>query len=59
MSKSYNLGYAYLSTVCVATRKDIRSPAVISCLDMNTPPMNSVPSTIPAHRQLTSIYNLA
>ena len=43
-NKNYDL---YLSTVCVATRNDMRSPGVISCLDINIPPTNSVPRTIP------------
>ena len=34
----------YLSTVCVATRKDMRSSGVISCRDINIPPTHSVPS---------------
>ena len=34
----------YLSTVCVATRKDMRSPGVISFRDINIPPTHSVPS---------------
>ena len=34
----------YLSTVCVATRKDMRSPKVISCRDINIPPTHSVPN---------------
>lgn len=33
--------------VCEATRKDIRSPAVISPPDIRYPPANRVPRTIP------------
>ena len=39
-----NINVYYLSTVCVATRKDMRSPWVISCGDINIPPTHSVPN---------------